>query len=196
MSLCDDFGMYYNNTYVGYMHRGKVLPFFVTSVSRGRNFEDNDYSEQAVENLIYRGHVLHPDGEFRDGMGSVAEGKIVLDMQELGYVTVPGRPPVWLSWKPQRSTKKGLCHRRVDGVRGDINRRMAQGVFDMWGNTNIVERQFAVDGEELLYKGRSIGTKIGDTFTVRPQYQYLRGTILKGFGNQSVFEVMEEGVDA
>ena len=195
--LQDDLHMYYGSTYVGYMLRGKLMPFYVEDV-RQTGINPNNFTEEAVRRCTFMGRVLKDNGDFTDVMqGTVEEGTIVLDMQELGFTQV-GDSVRWLSWRPNRSTKKGLCGRRVDGFgnNNELNRNFVIGIFKSWRDKSVMERMFHVDDDgNLLYKNFQIGTKNRTGIKLKFKFAYLMLFVNRVFADVPV-AVMEEGENA
>lgn len=183
MSLQADFGNYYGGTWVRFSSNGKIFPFYVDHVRTGNDFADEDYSEESINNLRFVGNILGEDGRLRQATKTISEG-LVLKMEELGYITYQDRK-VWLSWRPQRSTKKGLCGRRISGSpeRNQLSASIVKEIFDSWEKTTPLQRQFATNEGNLLYKGREVGTVDGDNYELLPEFSYLQESILKSFEN-------------
>ncbi len=182
MSLAEDYNMYYGGTYVGLAdNNGVVRPFWVTGVTRGRDFTNHDYSEDAIRALKFSGTFFGSNGPEDK---TVSYPKLVLEMPDLGYVSFGGRD-YYLTWKPSRSTKKGLCDRRIAGV-GRLDNVFVQSIFESVNkNPDPLSRQFLIKDGKVAYKGYLVGTvdnqliKIGKKFKyVLP---YLRKILQEGF---------------
>lgn len=198
MSLRDDLERYFAGTWVGFMVNGVSTPMYVQGMDRPRGVSSDDYSLDAMDQHKFIGYRVQPDGTRVECNGTIRRGNINIEMKELGYV-VDGNQPLWLSWRPNRSTKKGLCCRRTHGLPANMNSgdfisdSIAASIFEMWNTTNAVERQFhKSEGGILLYKGHEIGTHDNEGFTVKPDYRYLRKAIELGFGNTLRFAVGPE----
>ena len=198
MSLARDFHNYYGNCYVGFRpeRNGQLRAFFVNNVKTGRNHNENDYSEEAVNNLRFSGYYL-VDGERRDvNNTTLSAGKLELEMPELGYVHRNNRH-MYLTFRPQRSMRKGLCGRRVDGCQGNLGDGLAESIYDsVHHGPCALRRQFAIVDGALMYKGRKIGTSGGDNFSVFVPYRYLGQFVRKAFGENINVDFVEEEVNA
>ena len=198
MSLARDFHNYYGNCYVGFRpeRNGQLRAFFVTNVQTGRNMQDNDYSDDAVQALRFSGYYVL-DGERRDiNHTTLSSGKIELEMPELGYVHHRNRH-MHLTFRPQRSMRKGLCGRRVDGCQGNLGDSLAEAIYDSVHHQPCsLRRQFAVVDGALMYKARKIGTSEGDQFSVFNPYRHLGQFVRKAFGENVNVDFVEEEVNA
>ena len=200
MSLSRDFHNYYGNCYVGFRAtpQSPVIPFMVTGIRTGRNMNENDYSEQAIDRLRFTGYTVGDNGETQGREDvTLASGKLVLEMPELGYIRVNNRYH-WLSFKPQRSMRKGLCGRRLDGLAGaNFNDNMARQVYlEAHNKVDPLQRHFSVQGEELHYKGRRIGSVRNGDYELFVPYRYLSHFVRKAFGENVVVNLVEENQDA
>lgn len=171
MSLAEDFNMYFGGTYVGLADQhGVIRPFWVTSVARGRDFNNNDYSEAAVNALRFTG--THYRNEDMEEEKTVPYGKLVLEMPDLGYIEHRGKF-YYLTWRPTRSTKKGLCDRRISGVnRLDYN--FVRSIYEtVHKNPNPLARQFCIQEGKVAYKGYLIGTVDNKLLKIAKKFKYL-----------------------
>ncbi|MFW3388489.1 UNVERIFIED_CONTAM: hypothetical protein RF648_21105, partial [Kocuria sp. CPCC 205274] len=120
MSLADDFAMYYGTTYIGYRNsNGRIDPFYVESVNTDtslfdiRNYPRDQrdsvaHGEDAYNALVFNGS-LHPAGSRSRQMSvNVNREQLVFDLPDPRYIRLNGRYH-WVSYRPNRSTKKGLC---------------------------------------------------------------------------------------
>lgn len=190
MSLRDDFNMYYNGTWVGYRPEGSdvIRPFCVQDVAySSRRFnpttEAERYGEQAIAALKFIGYYIQ-DGDFHSVEGFLGDGRFVLDNPELGYVTVEGNK-VWTTYRPHRSTKKGLCNRRVTGW-PNSSRREREFLVNLYNDVSTMvdsnERLFDMRSDNTLhYKGRQIATVEGDVVTMNPAFNHVKPFVLKAF---------------
>lgn len=198
MSLARDFHNYYGNCYVGFRpeRNGQLRAFFVTNVNTGRNHNDNDYSDEAVNNLRFSGYYLI-DGERREvNNTTLSAGKLELEMPELGYVHRNNRH-MYLTFRPQRSMRKGMCGRRVDGCQGNMGDGLAEAIYDSVHHVpDALRRQFAIDDGKLMYKGRRIGLVNGENYDVFVPYRYLGQFVRKAFGENVNVQFVEEEVNA
>lgn len=181
MSLRDDFNMYYNSTTVGYRVDGLLVPFVITDIRMGRGFDNDDFSNEAVSALKFSGYYNNDRGQVIEVTVPHDDENLVLEMPELGYILYRDKP-MFLYWKPQRSTKKGMCGRRISGHNGRFNYEMSQIIYKMV-NDNPMEltRYFLKHENNLHYKGRIIGTYEGDVITLKKGFHYLRGLMDKVF---------------
>lgn len=199
MSLARDFHNYYGECYIGYRNRagGPIVPFYVSNIRTGRNRNEDDYSQGAVDALRFSGYTINQDGQTNNIENLTLESnKIILEIPELGYAKI-GNTWYWLSYKPQRSTKKGICGRRLDGLRG---RRMddatAQAIYVASENEPL-RNHFLVDEGKLMYKGRQVGLcQREGHFDLYIPYRYLSHFIRKAFGDAVAVELVEEEQNA
>ena len=100
--------------------------------------------------------------------------------------------------RPNRSTKKGLCGRRVDGFgnNNELNCNFVIGIFKSWRDKSVMERMFHVDDDgNLLYKNFQIGTKNRTGIKLKFKFAYLMLFVNRVFADVPV-AVMEEGENA
>lgn len=176
MSLARDFYNYYGNCFVGYKgsEDSPTLPFFVTQVRDDRRYLYS-YGEEARNSLIFSGQVLDFEGGSRDVTEILGSGKIVLEMPELGYVSL-GDQPYWVTFRPQRSMRKGLCSRRIEGLPENLfGTRFAVEVYKKaFENPSPISRQFFLKGDTLLYKGRPVGRVADGKCSLNQLFKYLK----------------------
>lgn len=182
MSLAEDYTMYYGGTYVGMADRnGVVRPFWVTGVSRGRDFNNNDYSEAAINALKFSGTFFtenNPEDK------TVPYTKLILEMPDLGYINYQGRD-YYLTWRPSRSTKKGLCDRRIAGV-NRMDNTFVKAIYEsIHNNPDPLSRQFLIKEDKVAYKGYLVGTVDNQLIKVAKKFKYvlpfLRKVLREGF---------------
>ncbi|UIW10516.1 hypothetical protein PQC38_gp040 [Aeromonas phage BUCT695] len=160
MSLCDDFHMYYSGTFVGVVGRNSVIePFYVDGVSYNPNIMDLDnepmsrvYSDEAIQALTFTG--TRYSGESRNTR-TIPYADLVLEMPDSKYIKL-GNSYHWVTYRSQKSTKKGLCSRRLTGV-GNVNERVVYELFNGSDDNCIVANVFYINGDNLNYKGVPVG---------------------------------------
>lgn len=193
MSLASDFHMYYNETFVGYINsEGVVCPFYVTNVVFDSNADlgRDDHDPQLTEHLIFQGHdVINDEDEgyrYSQRNRSIPIHDLILDMPKLGYYNAPGDGNIWISYNPQRSTKKGFTFRRTT-YRVDGNSRRLNLVCNIFKDTRSdFERNFLFvrdrGFQRIMYKGANIGRLNHDnTLRLHPDAEvYLRDIINEG----------------
>lgn len=194
MSLASDFHMYYNETFVGVHNQaGEVLPFYVVNVSfaDGTEFNGDDHDPELMDSLVFHGHdiVGNSDDGYRysDRPRSLPITECILDIPKLGYFEVPGEGKLWLSYNPQRSTKKGFTFRRTN-YRGDggNNRRLRLVKQVYADNRSDFERNFLFIKDRavqrIMYKGVNVGRINSDgELRIHPEVDvYLHSIIEKG----------------
>lgn len=198
MSLARDFVNYYGNCYIGFRPNvnSPLLAFYVTNVNTGRNFGDGDYTDEAMDALRFSGYYVL-DGERREiNNTTLGAGKIDVEMPELGYIRYRDRD-LYLTFRPQRSMRKGLCGRRVEGCQGNLGDAMAEAVYaSVQHQPDSLRRQFAITDGSLMYKGRKVGTSVGDNFEVFIPYRYLGHFVRKAFGENINVQFVEEEANA
>lgn len=190
MSLRDDYNMYYGGTWVGFRPEGSdiVRPFCVQDVSYStRRFnpqsEAERYGEQAIEALKFMGYYVQ-DGDHVQAEGFLGDGRFVLDNPDLGYVTVGGRK-IWTTYRPHRSTKKGLTPRRVAGWPngGRAEREFLENLYkDVSTMVDPNDRLFDMrENGTLFYKGREIATTNDGMLSVHEAFNHVKPFIIKAF---------------
>ncbi|UZV39709.1 hypothetical protein APT65_00106 [Trabzonvirus APT65] len=185
MSLAEDFNMYYGNTYVGLPDRnGVVMPFWVTGISRGRDFNNNDYGEDAVKALKFSGIHFTDQG---DEEKTVVYTKLVLEMPELGYFNYQGRN-FFLTWRPTRSTKKGMCDRRIAGTNQLTSDFVKQIYKTVHAKPDSLSRQFLTENGKVRYKGYVVGNVENQLMTILKKFKYIVPYLKKVVGNDYVVE--------
>lgn len=182
MSLHDDFGMYYNGTFIGYrQNNGKVIPFAVDSVSNDgdlfslRNYPSSqrprmEHGEEAYNALVFNGTLY--DGRNRNGRSvGIAEDRLVFDLPDPKYVKV-GNQYHWVSYRANRSTKKGMCSRRIACALA-FSDQIAALMYDETPDENVIGRVFLRNGSKLDYKGTPVGQLDGVNVTLFTEAAHL-----------------------
>lgn len=182
MSLASDMSMYYRNTYIGYRtNGGRVLPFFIQEVN-GRN-SDSDYSQESMDELVFSGIVYYDDREQNKNI-SFNSGRLVLDLPELGYIVLNGRPR-WLTYRPVQQASKGLSGRRVVGV--GMNASVAKLIYKaVQDQPDNLARQFCFHNGKVLYKGLEQGTRDGDNVVLKHSSRFYAPYLLKAYPDLNV----------
>lgn len=188
MSLASDMSMYYRNTYVGYRTAaGRVLPFFVQEVN-GRS-SDSDYSQENMDSLIFTGIVYYDDRETNRNV-VLGEGRLVLELPELGYIISNGRPR-WLTYRPVQQASKGLSGRRLVG--SAMNNGVAKLIYKaLWEQPDNLARQFCFHNGNVLYKGMNIGTREGDNCIIKHLNRFHAPYLIKAYPDLNVSVGEEE----
>lgn len=193
MSLASDFHMYYNETFVGMATPNGVVPLYVTNVSfdRNANIDRETHDPNAMEHLMFHVYDVIEDPEeggfrYSSNHRPVSINDLILDMPKLGYYTVGGEGKVWISYNPQRSTKKGFTFRRTTW-RSESNSRRLRLVKEIFAdNRSDFERNFHFvrdrGFQRIMYKGVNIGRMNTDgELRLHPDADvYLRNVITEG----------------
>lgn len=162
MSLAEDFGMYYSGTYIGIRHEGKIVPFYVEAIDhdssvinyRGMSESDRqavEYSDEGMNALRFHGIIAPTGNESAMTVISHADDLLVFDLPDPKYIHHRGRY-LWVTYRAQRSTKKGLSSRRVSGV-ANFTGAVAAALFDDTPDPNIIGGCMVRQGSDLHYKG-------------------------------------------
>lgn len=199
MSLARDFVNYYGSTFVGYRRRegDPLIPFYVRDVRVGRNRNGEDYSVEAMNALRFVGCTVE-NGVEQDCEVTLSSGKLELEMPELGYVTLGNGRTYWLSFRPQRSMRKGLCSRRVEGLGGmNLGSEVATAIYKAHNEKpDPLQRHFHLKDGKVNYKGREVGTYQGDNYNLYVPYRYLTHFLRKVFGEVIQVGLVEEQENA
>lgn len=182
MSLHDDFGMYYNSTYIGVrQNNGKVFPLLVDSVSNDsdlfnlRNYPSSqrqaaEHGDEAYNALVFNGTLFN--GRSRSSRScAIATDNIVFELPDPKYVKVDNQY-YWCSYRANRSTKKGLCERRFSSMLR-MTDKTAYLMFNDEPDDNIIGRVFLRNGSKLDYKGVPIGDVEGVNVTLYAEAAHL-----------------------
>ena len=185
MSLSEDFGMYYNSTYVGYRKPdGSVVPFYVESVEHdndvldlssldGQAYSAIAYSDVALNALRFYGILTNSDGRNMGKSVCVNEGKLVFELPDSRYIKYLNQY-YWVSYRAQRTTKKGISARRITGV-PNFDYTVVAAMFSEVNDENIIGNCFLKKGDELHYKGVHVGDygEGGDSIVLVPEASHL-----------------------
>lgn len=181
MSLASDFHMYYSGTYVGYrLDSGRVVPFYVHDVIG----DSDSYDAEAESSLVFRGLVLKDEVAI-DYNVTLGEGRLVLELPELGYVKI-GNNWKWLSYRPVHMACKGLTGRRVIG--STVNNACARAVYKaIHEKPDNLARQFHLNQRSLNYKGREVGSNNSEgVISLYPEWKHLVSYAQKVFTTTTV----------
>ena len=191
MSLASDFHMYYNETFVGMVTPDGLVPLYVANVTfnGSANIDFETHDPNAMEHLMFHVHdIVEDDDEglrYSNRSRAVSINELVLDMPKLGYYSVPGENRTWISYNPQRSTKKGFTFRRTTW-RSDSNNRRLRLVREIFADTRSdFERNFHFirdrGFQRIQYKGVNIGRLNADgELRLHPDAAWLRPIVLEG----------------
>lgn len=183
MSLHDDFGMYYNGTYIGYrQNNGKVVPFAVDAVSNDsdlfnlRNYPSHqrqamEHGEEAYNAMVFHGHVVQSTRSRVSKAVSITEDRLVFDLPDPKYIKLDGAY-YWCSYRANRSTKKGMCSRRIS-CQLAFTDQIAILMFDETPDENVIGRIFLRNGDKLDYKGTPVGQLNGNNVTLFTEAAHL-----------------------
>lgn len=173
MALHDDFAMYYNGTYVGYRKDGDVIPFYVEAVDTDRELfdyseasESEMFGEQALSALQFYGSA---DGNRMNVNHD--DPNLVLEMPDSKYIRYRGRY-YWVSWRANRSTKKGMGQRRLSGIPG-FNFEVAKAMFSERPVPNVIAGCLLRQNNELHYKGVVVGSINDNEVVLVPEASHL-----------------------
>lgn len=173
MSLSDDFGMYYGGTYVGYrLPYGRVVPFNVESVSHDNNIfdlrsvprEDRDaamFSDEALGALQFYGTIMKGPDNYESVQVNHDDPRLVLDLPDSKFIKYRGRY-YWISYRAQRSTKKGVTNRRLTGL-PNFNWEIMYLFFSNEPLEGVKGGVFLKTDDDLRYKDVYIGKFLSDT---------------------------------
>lgn len=171
MSLSEDFGMYYGSTFVGYRNRdGEIEPFSIDTVSFDERVlslrelsraerERVGYTEEAMNALVFHGAVYN-GGSYEARAIKHSDPNLVLELPDSKFVKIRNTFH-WVSYRANRTTKKGLTQRRVCGLPSftweNILEFLSEKVHpETFGNV------FLKTGDDLRYKDVYIGKFIGE----------------------------------
>lgn len=183
MSLHDDFGMYYNNTYIGVQQAsGVVLPMWVDHVSNDsekfnlRNYPQNrrrqmEHGEEAYNALVFNGNVY--DGRnYHQRSISMDSNLLIFDLPDPKYIKI-GSNFHWVSYRANRSTKKGMNERRWSS-NTPLNATSAFQMFNNNQHDEVIGGIFLKRGNVLCYKGVCIGDLADTAVDLYPDAAHLQ----------------------
>lgn len=183
MALSEDFNMYYGATYIGYRRDdNKVVPFYVEGVSHNndrldleglssREYNRVAYSDDAIDALDFSGVIENANGDNQRITIGHNDPRLIFEMPDSKYVLLRNVYH-WISWRSNRSTKKGMCQRRISGA-PQFNFNLAKAMFDETPAAGVIGNCLLHKGEELHYKGVIIGSWIGDEISLVPEASHL-----------------------
>ncbi|QQG33701.1 hypothetical protein PQC34_gp033 [Cronobacter phage A24] len=173
MALHDDFAMYYNGTYVGYRKEGDVVPFYIEAVDTDRSIfdyseatESEMFGDLALSALTFYGNI---DGN-RVNINH-DDPNLVLEMPDSKYIQFRGRY-YWVSWRANRSTKKGMGQRRLSGL-PHFNTEVARAMFSERSAPNVIAGCLLRQNNELHYKGVVVGSINDNEVVLVPEAAHL-----------------------
>lgn len=167
MALAHDFANYYNNTYIGYKHGDKLVPFYVQSIHGGRG--DDIETLKADGYIVLDGERVHRNNVF------LRKENVQLELPELGYIVIQNQAR-WLRYRPQRTMSKGLSGRRLIGAQ--LSDRVAVQIYER-SALDSMAIQFITHQGHVLYKGRIIGDVVDGKWVLEKPYTYLGMFIAK-----------------
>ena len=171
MSLSEDFGMYFGGTFVGYRNSdGVIEPFSVDTVSHdnrvldlrelSRSERDRvGYTEEAMDALVFHGSIYN-GGEYASRAIKHSDPNLVLELPNSKFVKIRNKFH-WVSYRANRTTKKGLTQRRVCGLPSFT----WENVLSFLSETPLPEtfgNVFLKTDDDLRYKDVYIGKFIGE----------------------------------
>lgn len=181
-----DFDMYYTGSYVGIRSSDNpevVHPFYITSIDYDRNIHDGDISDpECLNGLIFRGEeVTGADGSASSRtIVGYDHPDLVLELPSLGYVKLGRDEYRWVTYRPNRTVKKGITSRRLEGI-SMLNHRSAFALYDAPNNGRIscdYIRKTINEVEYLMYKGLVVGEfTTTTTIEIEPEIENQIGRI-------------------
>ncbi|MCS5736904.1 hypothetical protein, partial [Herbiconiux daphne] len=139
------------------------------------------HGEDAYNALVFNGS-LHPAGSRSRQMSvNVNREQLVFDLPDPRYIRLNGRYH-WVSYRPNRSTKKGLCSRRVSGVPQFTN-VVVHELYNQGTDENIIGGCFLRQGTNLDYKGVAIGNIDGNNITLVNEASHLARVLQRELPN-------------
>lgn len=178
MAMTDDFHMYYNGTYVGLNREGYIVPFYVEMVENDNSIFDYDdhpesewFGDLALSALNFRGIITEADGRNRQLVINHDDPDLVLEMPDSKYIMFRERY-YWVAWKANKSTKKGLCSRRLAGL-PNFSHEVAAAMFSIESVPNVYADCLLIQGNELHYKGVVVGTVNDSNIVLVPEAAHL-----------------------
>lgn len=178
MAMSDDFHMYFNGTYVGLNREGYIVPFYIEMIQNDSAIFDYDdhpesewFGDLALSAITFRGVVNNPDGSTSQVSINHDDPDLVLEMPDSKYITYRGRY-YWVSWKANKSTKKGLCSRRLSGM-PTFNNETVAAMFSIESVPNVYADCLLITGNELHYKGVVVGSFNDNNIVLVPEAAHL-----------------------
>lgn len=183
MALSDDFGMYYCSTYVGYRDpEHGLLPFQIEAVTHDNNVmnlramsasdrETLGFSDDALDALVFHGTVRYPNGNYENRSVPHTDDKLVLELPDSRYIKWRNRY-YWVSYRANRSTKKGLTSRRVCGMPVFDWDTIAE-FFSERKYPEVSGNVFLKTDDDLRYKDVYIGKFVGEGIELFPEAAHL-----------------------
>ncbi len=176
-----DFDMYYTGTYIGVRDTNdssKINPFYVERIDYDTEVHDGDISDpECVNGLIFCGsEVLNTNGETRHReVTGLYNEDLVTELPNLGYIKLANGNFKWVTYRPNRTVKKGITGRRLEGI-SMLNHRTAYALYHTEGNGRIssdyIKKEF--NGTQyLMYKGLVVGefTTVTD-IVIEPEIEH------------------------
>lgn len=176
--LRNDFEMYYSGSYIGVLNEetGKVNPFYVESMDYDSNYGDGSVrNPEAVNGLVFRGQeIIDARGTTRRrSITGLENEQLVTELPDLGYVMINGRFQ-WITYRPNRTVKKGICGRRLTTHHCDS--RVMWAIYHQSENGRIskdyIKRELG-DGTFLEYKNQIVGRYLSETeIEIEPEMEF------------------------
>lgn len=195
--LHDDFGMYFGGTFVGYRNSdGKVYPFQVGHVSNDDELYDRnsvprdqrdraDHGDDAHNALVFHGTAFLPNGRTREMSVHLNRGQLILELPDSRYIKL-GERHVWVQYRSNRSTKKGIESRKLVLPRSiGFDHRVVAALYDESPDNLVFGGVFlkCSDGR-LEYKGVTIGEiDVRNNISLDPDAQHLQRTLQREIPN-------------
>lgn len=188
--LHDDFGMYYNGTYIGVRQAsGKVNVMYVESVQNdderfnlrsypsGRARQAAEFGDDAYNAMIFHGNVSGAGSQRHSRSIPVSSGQLVFDLPDPKYIKIENNY-YWASYRANRSTKKGLSDRRFS-CNTRLTPRVAYAMFNDIEDENIIGGIFLRNGNKLDYKGVPVGDVDGVNVTLYAEAAHVAKVLQK-----------------
>lgn len=192
MSLSDDFGMYYNNTYVGYNHPTLgLLPLNIegvghdSSVMNLREMSSSEretigFSDAALDALTFHGTFYDPNqGTYVTEVIPYNSSRLVLDLPDPKFIKWRNQY-YWVSYRANRSTKKGITHRRMAGMPAFDWNILAE-FFKTQPVEGVRGGVYLQVGTDLRYKDVYIGTISGSSIELFAEAAHLLRSVTREF---------------
>lgn len=168
MSLAEDFTMYYGGSYVGLKKGDDVIPFLVQEVY----MKDGvlGYSQEAEEGLVFRGEEIHR-GETISLDISFKDDNLILDTPNPKYIQTQRGADLWITFRPNRTTKKGITNRKIVGV-NNVSNEVIIKIFSNKHHKDVIMGCYLKKDGTIFYKGLKIGEYEGDVFSIYEEASY------------------------